>query len=75
MDASLDHRVALDLDQNRLRWLSRHENLSLDGKRALKTLLAANQRLNTVYLIKKSFGQLLWSYGAALPRELVRQER
>lgn len=41
--------------------LSNRENLSLDGRRALKTLLAANKRLNTAYLLKESFGQL-WSY-------------
>jgi transposase len=41
--------------------LSRRTNLSLDGKRALKILLAANKRLNTAYLLKESFGQL-WSY-------------
>jgi transposase len=41
--------------------LSRKENLTLEGKKALKTLLAANQRLNTAYLLKESFGQL-WSY-------------
>jgi transposase len=41
--------------------LSHRENLSLDGRRALKTLLAANKRLNTAYLLKESFGQL-WSY-------------
>jgi transposase len=41
--------------------LSRRENLDLDGRRALKTLLAANKRLNTAYLLKESFGQL-WSY-------------
>src|SRR5436305_2496344 len=41
--------------------LSRRENLTLDGKRALKTLVAANKRLNTAYLLKESFGQL-WSY-------------
>jgi transposase len=41
--------------------LSRRENLSLDGKRALKVLLAANKRLNTAYLLKEAFGQL-WSY-------------
>jgi transposase len=29
--------------------LSRRENLTLDGKKALKTLLAANKRLNTAY--------------------------
>jgi transposase len=42
--------------------LSHRENLSLDGKKALKALLAANKRLNTAYLLKESFGQL-WSYG------------
>ena len=36
-------------------------NLDLDGRQALKTLLAANQRLNTAYLLKESFGQL-WDY-------------
>ncbi len=41
--------------------LSRHENLTLDGRKSLKTLLAANKRLNTAYLLKESFGQL-WSY-------------
>lgn len=41
--------------------LSRRENLDLDGRRALKTLLAANKRLNTAYLLKESFGQL-WDY-------------
>jgi len=41
--------------------LSRRENLTLDGRRALKTLLAANQRLSTAYLLKESFGQL-WDY-------------
>ena len=41
--------------------LSRRENLTLDGKKALKTLLAANKRLNTAYVLKESFGQL-WSY-------------
>ena len=41
--------------------LSRKENLTLKGKKALKTLLAANKRLNTAYVLKESFGQL-WSY-------------
>jgi len=41
--------------------LSRRENLTLNGRRALKTLLAANRRLNTAYLLKESFGQL-WGY-------------
>jgi transposase len=42
--------------------LAHRENLTLDGRRALKTLLAANKRLNTAYLLKESFGQL-WDYG------------
>ena len=41
--------------------LSNRENLTLDGRRSLKTLLAANKRLNTAYLLKESFGQL-WDY-------------
>src|SRR5260370_33758871 len=41
--------------------LSRRENLTLDGKKALKSLLAANKRLNTAYMLKESFGQL-WGY-------------
>lgn len=41
--------------------LSHRENLTLNGRRALKTLLAANKRLNTAYLLKEAFGQL-WSY-------------
>jgi len=41
--------------------LSNRENLSLDGRTALKQLLAANKRLNTAYLLKESFGQL-WDY-------------
>ena len=35
--------------------LSRRENLSLDGRRALKKLLQANKRLNTAYVLKESF--------------------
>ena len=46
---------------NRYTLLSHRENLDLDGRQALKTLLAANRRLNTAYLLKESFGQL-WSY-------------
>ena len=41
--------------------LSRRENLTLDGKRSLELLLAANRRLNTAYILKETFGQL-WSY-------------
>ena len=41
--------------------LSARKNLTLEGRQALKKLLAANRRLNTAYLLKESFGQL-WSY-------------
>ena len=41
--------------------LSRHDNLTLEGKRSLALLLAANKRLNTAYLLKEAFGQL-WDY-------------
>ena len=37
--------------------LSRKENLTLEGRKALKTLLSANKRLNTAYVLKESFGQ------------------
>ncbi len=40
--------------------LSRRENLTREGRQTLRTLLAANKRLNTAYLLKESFGQL-WS--------------
>ena len=41
--------------------LAHRENLTLEGKKSLTLLLAANKRLNTAYLLKESFGQL-WSY-------------
>lgn len=41
--------------------LSNRENLTLDGRRALKKLLGANKRLNVAYVLRESFGQL-WSY-------------
>ena len=41
--------------------LSHRENLTTEARRGLKSLLAANKRLNTAYLLKESFGQL-WSY-------------
>ena len=41
--------------------LSNRENLTLDGRKALRKLLNANKRLNAAYLLKESFGQL-WSY-------------
>jgi transposase len=41
--------------------LSHRENLTLEGRQSLKTLLAANKRLNTAYMLKEIFGQL-WDY-------------
>jgi transposase len=41
--------------------LSHRENLTQEGRQALKTLLAANKRLNTAYLLKEAFGEL-WNY-------------
>jgi len=41
--------------------LSHKANLDTEGKRALQTLLKANKRLHTAYLLKESFGQL-WDY-------------
>jgi transposase len=41
--------------------LSHRQNLSLNGRRALRQLLHANKRLHTAYLLKESFGQL-WAY-------------
>ena len=41
--------------------LSHWENLSLEGRKALRLLFGANQRLNKAYLLKESFDQL-WEY-------------
>jgi transposase len=41
--------------------LSRWENLTIEGKHALKLLFGANRRLNKAHLLKESFGQL-WDY-------------
>ena len=40
--------------------LSRREHLTVEGRQNLKTLLAANKRLNTASLLKESFAQM-WS--------------
>jgi transposase len=45
--------------------LSNHENLTLEGRLALKKLLSVNKRLNTAYVLKESFGQV-FSYRNAL---------
>jgi transposase len=41
--------------------LSNRENLTWDGRRALRELLRINRRLNVAYVLKESFGQL-WDY-------------
>jgi len=41
--------------------LSHYANLSLEGKKSLKLLLATNRRLHKAYLLKESFGQF-WDY-------------
>jgi transposase len=40
--------------------LSHQDSLDLEGRRALKKLLAANRRLHVAYVLKEAFGQL-WS--------------
>jgi len=44
--------------------LSHRANLSSTKRQALKTLLAANKRLNTAYVLKEQFAQL-WEYRSA----------
>lgn len=41
--------------------LSNRENLTWDGRQALRELLRMNRRLHVAYLLKESFGQL-WDY-------------
>lgn len=41
--------------------LSHQENLTREGRRALRELLQINRRLNVAYVLKESFGQL-WDY-------------
>jgi transposase len=41
--------------------LSHKSNLDMEGRRALRMLLKANNRLHKAYLLKESFGQL-WDY-------------
>ena len=60
--ARLDGKARRFIKGQKYNLLSRHDNLTLDGKRSLKLLLAANKRLNTAYVLKEAFGQL-WDYG------------
>lgn len=59
--ARLDGKERRYIKGQKYTLLSNRENLTLEGRNALKTLLSANKRLNTAYLLKESFGQL-WSY-------------
>ena len=59
-----DHRNAVRDRSESLSAINRNtcpQSPESAGKKALKTLLAANKRLNTAYVLKESFGQL-WSY-------------
>jgi transposase len=60
--ARLDGKARRFIKGQKYNLLSRHENLTLDGKRSLTIVLAANKRLNTAYVLKEAFGQL-WDYG------------
>jgi transposase len=59
--------------------LSHRENLDLDGRKALKTLLVANKRLNTAYLLKvvlrPDVELRTRGLGTVLLRELARQSQ
>jgi transposase len=59
--ARLDGKDRCFIKGQKYKLLSRRENLTLEGKRSLELLLAANKRLNTAYALKESFGQL-WDY-------------
>lgn len=50
--------------------LSHRANLSPDKRRRLQTLLAANKRLNTAYVLKEQFGQLWECRSAACMNRL-----
>lgn len=60
--ARLDGKARRFIKGQKYNLLSRHDNLTLDGKRSLKLLLAENKRLNTAYILKEAFGQL-WDFG------------
>ena len=47
--------------------LSNKENLTLDGRKALKKLLSVNKRINIAYLLRESFGQLFPLFVLILP--------
>ena len=55
--------------------LSRRENLDTEGRLSLRTLLKANKRLNTAYLLKESFCQLWGYHNAAWARKFFENWR
>ena len=59
--ARLDGRQRKFIKGQKYALLSHRQNLRGSAKKNLKTLLAANKRLNTAYVLKESFAQL-WDY-------------
>ena len=59
--AKLDGQKRKFIKGQKYALLSHKENLQGSARKNLKTLLAANKRLNTAYVLKESFGQL-WDY-------------
>jgi transposase len=57
----LTHRAAQYIKGQKYVLLSHRADLSLEKRRGLDRLLAANKRLHTAYVLKEQFGQL-WSY-------------
>ncbi len=62
--ARLQGRERRFIKGQRFNLLTRWANLALEGRRALKILFQANERLNIAYLLQDSFDQL-WSYQTA----------
>lgn len=60
-DARLSGKDRRFITGQRYNLLSRWENLTTEGKQALKLLFRAHRRLNKADLLKESFGQL-WDY-------------
>ena len=61
--ARLDGKQRRFIKGQKYTLLSHPQNLTGTARKNLKLLLAANQRLNTAYLLKESFGQL-WDYNS-----------
>lgn len=61
--ARLDGKSRTFIKGQKYALLSHPQNLKGPARKNLKLLLAANQRLNTAYVLKESFGQL-WDYSS-----------